>query len=415
MLKKICNISDCTSCLSCYNACSHDAIVIKEDRYHFKFPLIDTNKCVNCNLCHKSCPVLNPIKLYDTPLSCFAAYSKSLDDKLSSSSGGVSSVLNNWIVSNGGVAYGCVMESAAQIEHQRVSKVEELVKFKKSKYVQSDIGKIYKNVKADLNEGLQVIFTGTPCQIAGLYKFLRKRYDNLTTVDLVCHGVPSQGLLQECVKTALKNAGINKKISDVRVSTRGKKEDGIYIYFLSIACENKVIYENENDPYILAFLDGLTFRESCYNCKYATSRRVSDITICDFWGLGKIQEENFDKERGVSGVMLNTKKGVELFESCSNEMECIERNSFELISGNGQLKKAFRRTRPRNFFLKNYGTGMDFANIVSDSIKIQTDFQNRCRRIHHFHLLKFYLFIDKIINHFYNDKKYYSKHFKIVK
>lgn len=415
MLKNICNIDNCTSCLSCYNACSHEAIVIKEDRYHFKFPLIDTDKCINCDLCHKSCPVLNPISQYEVPPTCFAAYSKSINDKLSSSSGGVSSVLNRWIVSNGGVAYGCVMVSAAQIEHQRVSLIEDLIKFKKSKYVQSDIGKTYKKVKNDLREGRQVIFTGTPCQIAGLYSFLRKRYDNLITVDLVCHGVPSQGLLQNCVKTALKKSGINKRITDVKVSTRGKNQDGIYIFFLSVEDENKVLYENESDPYILAFLDGLTFRESCYNCKYATPHRISDITICDFWGLEKIMDDNFDNKRGVSGVMLNTQRGVDLFESCRKELVYIERNTHELISGNGQLKKPFGRTRSRNYFLKNYGKEMDFSDIVFNSLKIQSDFQNKCKRIHRYHLLKTYLFFDKIFKKFYNDIKYYSKHFEIVK
>lgn len=412
MLKNICNPDMCTACMACYNSCVHGAIVIKEDRYHFKFPLIEEEKCIGCNLCKSACPVLKPLDYYEPVKTCYAVASKDSEDLLSSSSGAASSILTGCVVENGGVAYGCVMESVTKISHCRIDKVDDLYKIKGSKYVQSDINHSYRQVRGDLMAGKKVIFTGTPCQIAGLRNFLRKNYDNLITVDLVCHGVPSQGILQENAREILCSKGLGGKLEDYKIKFRGKDRTLGIFYCLSFIDSNGKEDINHNTAYIKSFEEGIIFRESCYNCPYARPTRISDITICDFWGLDNYTNQ-FNCKDGVSAVLLNTNKGEELFHMCSDKMHYEEHNINHCIKYSGQLNKAFKRPRTRNYFLSKYEKGK-FSIIANKALQGNEKFKKRSKFIHRFHLLSVYLHIDQILNHFDNDKFYYLKNFKIT-
>ena len=186
------------------NVCPKDAItLVEQDPLGHIYPLIDSTKCIDCHLCEKTCPANHPKDLH-TPIAAYAAVSRDYDDLMTSSSGGASSVMATAIIKQGGVVYGCVQENYRDIRHQRIHSLTDVHKLKGSKYVQSNINYIFKDVLADLKRGVPVLFSGTPCQIAGLRAYLRKDYENLYLVDLVCHGVPSQQLLQENVESMLK-------------------------------------------------------------------------------------------------------------------------------------------------------------------------------------------------------------------
>lgn len=344
----ICEKTLCTGCHACLNICGKKAISMKSDSLGFEYPVIDASLCVDCGLCAKICPVNNPPKAV-TPSAVYAAQSTDLKDLMSSTSGGAASVFSQVILKQGGIVYGCSGMDASHVQHIRIESVSELYKLKGSKYVQSKIGSVFKQVKADLLLGKKVLFTGTPCQVAGLKNFLRVEYENLITVDLVCHGVPSQQLLLDDLKLGKKEfCG-----SQISFRKKGMKETdlkfGVFLYD-SVHPTYSVQYPY--DYYIMGFMCGLFFRDSCYSCRWAASKRCSDITIGDFWGLGELKNSEIEKNRGVSEVLLNTSRGYSFFESC--QFNCEERKLKEAIDGNGQLQYPFKRHPLSNKFRHLY-------------------------------------------------------------
>lgn len=195
-MDNICPIEKCTGCQACYNTCKHGAIKMMPDGCGFIYPMIDNDECINCGLCKRSCPV-NEKTLLLYPQSCYAATLKSDADLYASASGGAATAFMRTVISDGGVVYGCTGEDVYNVHHVRIDSLSDIDRLRGSKYVQSQIGDAYIKVKKDLKEEKPVLFIGTPCQIAGLQAFLRKDYTNLITVDLVCHGVPSQKMLNE--------------------------------------------------------------------------------------------------------------------------------------------------------------------------------------------------------------------------
>lgn len=360
-MKNICPMEQCTGCMACCNSCAHQAIVVTEDVYGFRYPVIEENKCVDCGLCTSVCPVNFPVGKRES-LTVYAAYSRNNDDRMSSTSGGASSVFAQVINGRGGVVYGCVQKAYYKVKHARIENKDELYKLKGSKYVQSDIGDIFRLVRKDLSEGKQVLFTGTPCQIAGLRSFLHKEYESLITVDLICHGVPSVKLLQDNVKEVLKRKKIPQKAYQVFFRTKGEHESDLkFGTFLYANIGNAVqpivtAIKYPHDYYITGFMCGLFHRESCYSCSYANARRVSDITIGDYWGIGK---SSLDTGKGISAILLNTEKGVRFFECCKDKLVHEEREVNEAVRGNGQLQypsvknknyRLFRELYPRRGF-----------------------------------------------------------------
>lgn len=311
-------------------------------------PVIDAGKCIDCHLCEKTCPVNHPKDLL-IPIAAYAAVSRDYDDLMTSSSGGASSVMASKILKQGGIVYGCVQENYRDIRHQRIDSLTDIHKLKGSKYVQSNIGYIYKDVLADLKRGVPVLFSGTPCQISGLRAYLRKDYENLYLVDLVCHGVPSQQLLRENVATMLKR---NDSDAYVHFRQKGVPLARTFGVFVNNAPHSTVAQQVFlNNDYISAFMNGLTFRDCCYNCRYAGSRRGSDITIADFWGLGKT---TIKTDRGISLMLQNTEKGARLIEMASPACHMEQRSVEEAINGNGQLLAPFKAPVNRASFLSDY-------------------------------------------------------------
>lgn len=338
----LCDAKECTGCLACYNACSHSAIKIESDILGFRYPKIIANSCVECGLCASVCPILNPL-LGREPDIIFSGWSKDNSVRIDSSSGGAFSEIARFFLERGGVVFGCVLDPHFRAVHTYIENVADLPKLRRSKYVQSNIAFSYSEAKRFLKVGRQVLFSGTPCQIAGLLSFLKRPYENLYTVDLVCHGVPSPQLWEEY------KAYIEKKEKMKVKEIRFREKTISWIFFrMLIKGENGKVYEGSyfKDRWLRVFLSDYYLRESCYNCRYCSIKRVSDFTIADWWGYkGKRKEDKGFRKGGVSLVLVNTLRGYSL--GCLNGMSLSERTLKEAVATNKSLTESWGK--PKDF------------------------------------------------------------------
>lgn len=307
--------SNCAGCYACVNICPKDAIGIIEKNAETYEAMIDGSKCINCRLCERVCPSMNVIELKKADF-CYASWSKYDKDLKESSSGGVAAVLSRAILMDSGVVYGSVSEKR-KVFHKRVDSLAKSDELRGSKYVNSSIGLSYRSVKQDLISNKQVLFIGTPCQVAGLKSFLGKEYANLLTVDLICHGTPLFEYLADYINTILpdRQRGVWDKVS----FRRNDK------FELSIMADEKVLYNRDasRDAYFSAFLSGMIFQKSCYSCKFAVPERVGDVTIGDFWGLDR-KKIPHDYSGKVSVVLPNTPKGENVLANLSDELTMVK-------------------------------------------------------------------------------------------
>lgn len=341
----ICDSSNCTSCMACYNACIKNCITMKPNEYGTLEPIINKDICINCNLCSLCCPVNNKVDRNNS-MEAYACWSLDNDDRKSSSSGGIASIFyTHFINGKNGICYGCSYDNDLQLIYSRASTLEEIKKFKTSKYSFSHTGKIFKEIEKDLKNNLHTIFIGTPCQVAGLKKYLRKDYDNLLTIDLICHGMPPQKYLDEYVEL------LNLEEKPNRLTFRG-----ILDFHFSLYNDDKLLYSKQaqEDLFFKAFLDGLFYNENCYSCQYANSERVGDITVGDFWGLGKEKPFNHETKNGVSVVLINNNKGKEYFEEIKDKIFYEQRTVSEAVAGNDQLQHPSAKHINHDAFLKLY-------------------------------------------------------------
>lgn len=334
---RICPHVECTGCMACEAACNHGAIRVEKDLMGFYYPTKDLSKCVDCGLCVKLCPNNNPKLAYQQALSAFVATAKERNEMLTSTSGGVASVLSRYIIRNGGVVYGCTSKDARHIRHIRIDKEEDVQLLKGSKYLQSDMRGIMKQVKEDLKAGLQVLYIGTPCQVAGIKSLTNGTSDNLITVDFVCHGVPSQQLFNDIVGREYPQL----KDTEMKAGFRFRDETNHSRYGVKLSdvegetlfCET---YPNDS-RYISGFLGGMYYRESCYQCHYACGERVSDLTLGDYWDReGQYTEMG---NEGLSMVMVNSSKGGKLLESIESGTSLKPIAKEKLQARNAQLRK----------------------------------------------------------------------------
>lgn len=314
------------------------------DSKGFFYPKVDTTVCTDCGACENVCPFQDGNIKLDAPLTAYAAWNKDREQYLASSSGGAAHVFSSHIISRGGVVYGCTSEGM-HIRHIRVDSLSELSKLQGSKYVQSDVRGLFCQVKSDLKAGKPVLFIGTPCQVAGLKNYIKRIPEHLYLVDLICHGVPSQQMLHEHINHILNGR------SAERISFR---KGQLYHIELTERCGIAYSAEPHKDMYYRAFLNGISYRESCYECPFARRERVSDITIGDFWGLQNSGELTSSPSDGISVTLANTGKGGMLIVSTSEHMNLYERNVREAVNGNPQLRHSMERTLSRWIFGKLY-------------------------------------------------------------
>ncbi|MBQ7396415.1 MAG: Coenzyme F420 hydrogenase/dehydrogenase, beta subunit C-terminal domain [Lentisphaeria bacterium] len=342
--KTVANSELCCGCGACANICHKRAIVLSQDKQGFYVPQIDRKKCIECGLCKKVCPIGRKSELEEPVFvpEVYAAYSKDGSVKRQSTSGGVFSVLANHTLSKNGIVYGAAFDENLTVRHIGIRTKSDLPKLRGSKYVQSFISdNIFVEIKNELLRGTPVLFTGTPCQVAGLKFFLGHNYDNLLTVDLICHGVPSPKVFEEYLKDLELEYG---KISSYKFRDKQHGWTHPNVEF----CANGKIY---HIPYGLDYFIGLfgksTIRTSCYSCEYASSKRISDITVGDFWGFvqtGSMVDDN----TGISCLICNTAYGKECFDMLKDDF-VYEKRTFEEVA-----RKNPRLSSPREYHSNNF-------------------------------------------------------------
>ena len=342
-MMQICLPEHCTGCAACANICPKHCIKMNPDHRlgHF-IPYIDSSLCVECGLCQKTCPQNAKID-FQAPLQCYAAWEKDERSYQTSSSGGVATVFSRYILRLGGVVYGCAVQEG-RVEHIRVADEKDLMLLKGSKYVQSFISEtLLIQIKQDLLSNLKVLFVGTPCQVRGVQSFLKKTYDNLYLVDIICHGVPSSDLFFSYIKGKIGN-----NVSIDRIRFRDNQH-----YKLSVWGDGEMLYSRRmpKDLYYVGFMRRLLFRESCYQCRYAQKGRISDVTVGDFWGIGKLKLKE-RPQNGLSLILINTDKGNHLLNEVQAELYLEERSVSEAIAGNKQLRFPSRKHFARGLFVK---------------------------------------------------------------
>ncbi len=307
----------CCGCTACEQVCPKHCISMQEDEEGFKYPCVDASLCINCELCKKVCPYLNS---YPIPTEKPASYAcKTKDDELreKSSSGGLFTILATHIIQDGGVVFGAKFDDNWSVVHGYAETLDGLSAFRGSKYVQSDLGDSFNQVKDFLKGGREVMFTGTPCQVAGLNHFLQKKYDNLITVDFVCHSVPSP-LVWKKYLDELRGDRIIKGVS-FRDKSEGWARYGLYVLADNVLLTKGSHHDN---IYMKAFLSNLIVRPGCKNCPVRCYQSGADITIADCWGFNEFHPELND-DKGMSLALLLTGKGVTSYHAIESQMDSL--------------------------------------------------------------------------------------------
>ncbi len=326
----------CFGCGSCFQSCPKSAIVMMADSEGFYFPYINKKKCVDCSICIKKCPSFSLAEKRNFEQKTFAVLYKNEKVCSKSASGGAFASFAMQTLDEGGVVFGCAYNKNLTAIQTGIDNKDELVKLQGSKYVSSNTEKTFIETKKNLISGRKVLYSGRPCQIAGLRKFLGKDYDNLLTVDLVCHGVPSELFFKKYIEWLGKKTGgkiiyYGFRDKDVGGWTCGGK------FKTKTKTKTKTkILEASCDPYYASFLRGETYRLSCYECPFAKTERVGDISICDFWGVEKFYPE-MNTSKGLSGIIVNSEKGESFFEKCRDSFEIMEIKIDELKWQNTNL------------------------------------------------------------------------------
>lgn len=350
------NKSECCGCRSCEQVCSTNAISLFLDQEGFSYPEINQDLCVNCGLCEKVCPISNVIANKYEKQTVYAAWNKNEDILKLSSSGGVFSVIAEEVLSNMGVVYGAAFDKNMILSQHRVDNCDDLKILRGSKYLQSDTKDSFMQVKNDLNKGIYVYYTGTPCQIAGLKLFLNKDYDNLITSDLICHGVPSQKIFSTCIRNLEKK----RKGKVIDYLFRDKKIAGWSCSsssYINKAGKIKYVkYDYNMEAYFNCFLYGHISRICCYSCPFARVERVGDITLADYWGIKKHHPE-VNTKNGISLVLLNSPKGEATWNKCKSQVNFIC-SEIEYA-----FEKNYNLEHPTNFVeARNYSYQLAFAD-----------------------------------------------------
>lgn len=350
---------DCCGCSTCFNICPVQAITMQEDREGFKYPKIDERSCINCGKCEKACPVLHAETAGRTLHPAFyAVWNRQDEARLSSSSGGVFRVLAEDVLADGGVVYGAAFDVHNRLRHVRAESADALVPLTGSKYVQSEIGTAFCQVRADLKNGRRVLFTGTPCQVAGLYAFLGGDDANLLTADVLCHGVPSPAVFERY----LESLGVGEKC---RIEFRNK-DNGWKKY--EVVVGDRVHETFRANAYMKGFLSNLYLRPSCASCRFVGCRRPGDLTLGDFWGAGNFRKR-YDDDKGTSLVLLNSPKARSIFQTLQDKFSLAEQvPSDSAVPFNPSLVHASKPDARRAAFFDDFEAGKSWEELAASYI-----------------------------------------------
>jgi len=371
---KIKKKQNCAGCAACTNACPRQCILMVEDNEGFLYPQVDVHKCIDCGLCEKACPIINKHRSKHTPIA-YACINKNENIRLESSSGGVFTIIAENTINSGGVVFGASYNEELKLVHSYEKTIVGLAKYRGSKYEQSIIGETYKQAKEFLQKDIQVLFTGTPCQIGGLYSYLGKGYEKLLCIDIVCHGVPSPKVFKR-YKASIEN----KYGAKIRRIVFRSKNWGWKLFSLVLSFDNNTEYIEKftQDMYMQGFLQNLYLRPSCYDCSFKSINRQSDITIADFWGIENILPKLND-DKGTSLILVNSIKGNKVFEKLQDNMIVEEVDSEEAIKYNpSAISSAQYNSNRDNFFEKLNSYSGDISKLILQYTKVS--FQKRVYR-----------------------------------
>lgn len=390
------NIADkytCCGCTACVERCPKQCIAMIEDEEGFRYPKVNENLCIDCGICEEVCPVINQ-RLPRKPKKVFAA--KNLDEniRLTSSSGGIFTMIAEQIIKRGGIVFGARFNENWEVVHGYTEVFEGIAAFRGSKYVQSYIKDNYKKAEAFLKTERWVLFSGTPCQIAGLHRFLRKEYEKLVTVDVVCHGVPSPLVFRNYLKKTVilslnsmpvltgisfKDKSIGWKKSSFVIRAKSALKVGENSVLSSVKVENQecvLLHETlDKNVFMQGFLKNIYLRPSCYACAAKSGKSESDITLADFWGIANYHPE-YDDDKGCGLVFVNTEKGKEIYTSLLNKDE-IEVEYEQAFAGNPSIEHSCAEPEQRAEFWRRYkseGTNCIMPIVVS----MRPPFARRC-------------------------------------
>ena len=337
----------CTGCSACANICPRGCITMTADSEGFLYPEVNTDICVDCRLCEEVCPMINKPMPHDIK-AVYGAKNKDDSVRFTSSSGGMFTVFAEEIINNGGVVFGAALDDNHTVKHIMVDSIKDLEKLRGSKYVQSLIGDTYTKVRSLLRSGKNVLFSGTPCQVAGLKKYLIKPFDNLITIDLVCHGVPSPMVYRKHLAELASKACEPITRVKFRDKSNGWKQ-GETLFFTE---HHKMGAPKREEPYMRLFLNNIIIRPSCGNCAFNNKRSQADITIADYWGIDK-QFPEFDDDKGVTLVIINTDSGTSLFETIKDKATILTTDYEKGAEFNWAVVKSLPLHEKREYFFKN--------------------------------------------------------------
>lgn len=349
----------CCGCGACKNVCPKQCIKMFADEKGFLYPTVDESVCVNCGLCNKICPITHG-KENDLQKTAYAAYNTDEAVRFASSSGGMFGLLAKKIIEKGGVVFGAAFESDYKsVYHIGVDNLEELPKLYGSKYLQSDTGNSYKEVEKRLQEDRFVLFVGTSCQVVGLKSYLKKDYEKLITVDVICHGVPSPKVWSDYA--AIREGEVGAKLNGVAFRDKRCGWSNSVLLLLLFDNGKEAFRLSSKDYYIKGFLSNLYLRDSCYACRFKGKNVLSDISLGDFWGIEKVLP-NFSDNKGASAVIINTDKGAEIFDEIKSEtvLQSVSYNS--VLAGNPALEKSCAKPEKSDKFWSLYQEkGLQYA------------------------------------------------------
>ena len=372
--------SQCTGCTACQQVCAHDAIRMQFDAEGHSYPIVNASKCVDCGLCEKVCPMLHKEKVpLDTDLEKLtvrAVYNKDEEVRKKSTSGGVFSLMAEYMITQGGVVYAARFDEKYHILHSSFDSLADVDVFRGSKYAQSDLGNTFRQIRQEL-KNKPVLFVGTPCQVAGLKSFLIKEYPNLYTCDFICMGISSPVIWEEY----LKDYWDGHQIKEIFFKD---KRNGWHQWQMNVKYDDKeYLVPGMADPFFNSYLTHLTYRPSCFECPFRTCRRVSDFTIADCWGIDKINPE-FDDNKGCTTIILQSKKAEDVFSKLSSRLKIMEYDINNVMEYNPYIVSPIPQNERREKFYTCYKKkGFTEASIKFCRLKKDNLFQRIIYKIKH--------------------------------
>lgn len=370
---KIENKKNCCGCTACKNICPKNAIEMVEDEEGFLYPVVDTNKCVNCRLCEKVCPIINKQEKQEKNQKAYVINNKDNEVRKQSTSGGAFTPIAEYVIENSGVVFGATFDNEWNVYHTYTENENDLQKFRGSKYVQSNLKNTFTEARNFLEQGRLVCFSGTPCQIQGLKSFLRKEYENLLTVDVVCRAVPSPLVLRKYLSY---QKHINN-IKDIKkVVFRDKSKYGYGYSSMRVEGENYSYQEGvETDPYLRAFFNNYSDRPSCFECKFRDKDRISDFTIWDCFTIAEFDKKMSDN-LGTTRMIIQTARGEKIFNSIKGKYNYKEIEVENAIKNVRELKESPKPNERRKVFFDDINKMEEkefFDRYFPNTIKVKSE------------------------------------------